>query len=71
MVRIPASSAGIFSFVQRKPVTTPEIMPATQAMKMAGMGCQPAVKREAATAAPKGKEPSTVRSAISSTRKVR
>ena len=49
----------------------PLTIPAAQAARIAGIGCQPASSKAAAVAAPSGKLPSTVRSAISSTRKVR
>ena len=70
MVRMPARRAGIFSLVQRIPVTTPPSMPAKAAAIMEGIGLQPATRQAAAVAAPRGKLPSTVRSAMSSTLKV-
>ena len=70
MVRIPAKSAGIFSLVCRKPVIRPARPPAKAAAKMAKMGFVPFTIRVTATAAPRGKDPSTVMSATSSTRKV-
>ena len=71
MVKMPESNAGILNFVVKSPVTTPESMPARHAAKIAGTGGQPATRSAAATAAPNGKLPSTVKSATSSTRKVR
>ena len=71
IVKMPESSAGILNFVVKIPVTTPESIPAKHATRIAGIGDQPATSSEAATAAPRGKLPSTVRSATSSTRKVR
>ena len=38
IVKIPASSAGILSFVQKNPVTIPETHPAMQAAKIAVIG---------------------------------
>ena len=70
IVKMPAKSAGIFIFVCKRPVTTPASMPATKAASRAVSGPKPATIILAAVAAPKGKLPSTVRSAISSTRKV-
>ena len=71
IVRMPAKRAGIFSLVVRSPVMTPASIPAIAAKKIAVNGSLPLTSIEAATAAPRGKLPSTVRSAISSTRNVR
>ena len=70
MVRIPARRAGIFNLVHRIPVIIPPSIPAKAAASMAGIGLQPATRQAAAVAAPRGKLPSTVKSAISSTLKV-
>ena len=70
MVRIPASSAGIFIFVVRKPVTAPASIPATAAARIAVLTLWPVAISVAAVAAPSGKLPSQVRSARSSTRNV-
>ncbi|MPM57637.1 hypothetical protein SDC9_104460 [bioreactor metagenome] len=67
IVKIPANKAGIFSLVCRMPVTTPAKAPAMPATKMAVSGLKPLVNNAAATAAPNGKLPSTVKSAISRT----
>ena len=70
IVRMPASNAGIFSLVVKKPVTTPANAPATVAKIKAGIRPRPATSALAATAAPNGKLPSTDKSAISRTRNV-
>jgi len=44
IVKIPASSAGILSFVQKKPVITPETHPAAQATRIAAIGVYPEVE---------------------------
>ena len=67
MVKIPANNAGICNLVCNKPVTTPATIPAQKAPKTATHGLNPAAIIDIATAAPKGKLPSTVKSAISNT----
>ncbi len=52
----------ILSFTLSQAVTQPETAPATQATAVAATGFQPATISVAATAAPSGKLPSTVRS---------
>ena len=70
IVKIPANRAGIFILVCKMPVIIPASIPAMQAPKSAARGPKPATIMEAAVAAPSGKLPSTVKSAISSTRNV-
>jgi hypothetical protein len=70
MVRIPARRPGICRREWITAVTAPAAAPQAKAMRMARSGFMPAVRRTAMTAAPSGKEPSTVMSAKSSTRKV-
>ena len=64
LVTMPARMEGTPSFVCKKAVTNPAQAPAAIAAGMARMGC-PAAVRATDTAAPRTKQPSVVRSAIS------
>ena len=66
IVRIPESKAGILSLVCNKPVTRPAKRPAKKETIVDVKGSQPNVTSLQVTAAPKVKQPSAVKSAISS-----
>lgn len=67
LVTMPARMEGTPSLVWRKAVTNPAQAPASMAAGMARKGC-PAAVRVTDTAQPRTKQPSVVRSAMSSTR---
>ena len=67
LVTMPARMEGTPSLVWRKAVTNPAQAPASMAAGMASKGC-PAAVRVTDTAQPRTKQPSVVRSAMSSTR---
>ena len=67
LVTMPARMEGTPRRVCRKAVTNPAQAPASMAAGMARMGC-PAAATLTDTAAPSTKQPSVVRSAMSSTR---
>ena len=67
-VRMPARMAGMPQKVWKKPVAKPASIPATTASSSASQGFRPRLMQMAATAPPVAREPSTVRSAMSSTR---
>ena len=69
-VRMPARIAGMPSLVCSVPVTKPASRPASMATSSAAQAGQPARISMTVTAPPVVKEPSTVRSATSSRRKV-
>ena len=62
---MPDKIAGILKIVCRKPVTNPAAAPARTAQSIASAGLMPVLIRTTVTAAPSGKVPSTVRSAMS------
>ena len=70
MVRMPDSSAGIFSLVCKRPVHRPARQPHPMAHSDARYGSVFFTISAQATAAPRGSEPSTDRSATSRTRYV-
>ena len=70
MVRMPASREGTFSWLWIRAVTVPASAPAAKANKMPTMTGCPADREAAAAEAPRGKEPSTVRSGKLRTLKV-
>ena len=67
LVTMPARMEGTPSLVWRNAVTNPAQTPASMAAGMARKGC-PAAVRVTDTAQPSTKQPSVVRSAMSSTR---
>ena len=67
---IPVRRAGIFILVCRKPDTAPASIPAMKPPMVARRGFRPFIIKMAVVAAPSGKDPSAVRSAISKIRKV-
>ncbi len=69
-VRMPERMAGMPSLVWRKPVHRPARTPASMAASSASQAGQPPVMSMTAQAPPVAKEPSTVMSAVFSTRKV-
>ncbi len=69
-VRIPARMAGMPHFVWNRPVARPARRPETKAHSRASQQFMPPRISITATAPPVAMEPSTVRSATSSTRKV-
>src|SRR5690606_23977336 len=69
IIRMPASRSMILSLTLSHPVIAPASAPASVATSVAEKGSQPATISVAATAAPSGKLPSTVRSGKRSIRK--
>jgi len=70
MTRIPASRPWTPIRVCSRPVSIPAAHPAAAPAKVAHIGWISAVRRTAATAAPRAKEPSVVRSLKSNSRNV-
>ena len=65
-VRMPARMAGMPHTVWSRPVASPAAIPASSAASMASHTLTPLANRTTNTAPPVQKEPSTVRSAMSS-----